>query len=68
MKADLRIYIKDYRRNKNLKVLLYRPPFTCRGYLVRMAGKPWPASGGPASLTRLFTALRKALVRTGQLP
>jgi hypothetical protein len=68
MKADLRISIKDYRRNKNLKVLLYRPPFQSRGFLVRMAGKPWPPSGGPASLTRLFAALRKALVRAGQTP
>jgi hypothetical protein len=26
MKADLRISIKDYRRKKNLKILLFRPP------------------------------------------
>ena len=26
MKADLRISIKDYRRNKSLKVLLFRTP------------------------------------------
>jgi hypothetical protein len=65
MKPDLRISFKDYRRNKNLKVLLYRTPFQSRGFLVPMAGKPWPASGGPASLTRLFAALRKALVRAG---
>ena len=28
MKADLRISIKDYSRNKNLKVLLIRMPFS----------------------------------------
>ena len=65
MKPDLRISIKDYRGNKNLKVLVYRPLFQSCGFLVRMAGKPWLASGGPASLTRLFAALRKALVRAG---
>jgi len=27
MKADLRISIKDYQRNKNLKILLLRAPF-----------------------------------------
>jgi hypothetical protein len=36
MKADLRISIKDYRRNKNLKVLLFRPPFPSRGFMVWM--------------------------------
>ena len=63
MKADLRISIKDYRRKKNLKILLFRPPFPGRQFLVRMNGEPWPAGGGPVSLTRLVTALRKALVR-----
>ncbi len=28
MKADLRIKIKDYRRSKSLKILLYRLPFS----------------------------------------
>jgi len=28
MKADLRISIKDYHRNKNLKIQLSRVPFT----------------------------------------
>jgi len=27
MKAELRISIKDYHRNKSLKILLIRPPF-----------------------------------------
>ncbi len=30
MKADLRISIKDYRRNKNLKALLVRVPYSHR--------------------------------------
>ena len=34
MKADLRISIKDYPRNKNLKILLFRAPFACRQFLV----------------------------------
>ena len=38
MKSDLRISIKDYHRKKNLKVLLFRPPFPSRGFLVRMKG------------------------------
>jgi hypothetical protein len=36
MKADLRISIKDYHRNKNLKILLLRAPFAPRQFLVRM--------------------------------
>ena len=63
MKADLRISIKDYHRNKKLKILLFRPPFPCRGYYVRVGGKPWPKNGGPVSLARLVAALRRALVR-----
>ena len=63
MKADLRISIQDYQRNKNLKILLFRPPFPSRAFLVRMDGTTWPAPGGPASLTRILTALRQALVR-----
>jgi hypothetical protein len=66
MKADLRISIKDYHQNKNLKVLLFRPPFPGRQFLVRMNGAPWPAGGGLVSLTRLVTALRKSLVRAGR--
>jgi hypothetical protein len=65
MKADLPIFIKDYHRKKNLKILLFRPPYPCRQFLVRMNGEPWPAGGGPVTLTRLVTALRKALVRVG---
>ncbi len=65
MKAALRIPIKDYRRKRNLKILLFEPPFPGRRFLVRMNGAPWPAGGGPVSLTRLMTALRKALVRAG---
>jgi hypothetical protein len=63
MTVDLQISIKDCRRIKNLKVLLFRPLFPCRGFMVRMDGKPWPRGGGPASLTRVLAALRKGLVR-----
>jgi hypothetical protein len=63
MKADLRISIKDYRRHKNLKVLLLRAPFSTRQFFVKMNGESWPKEGRPVSLTRVLTALRKALVR-----
>jgi len=63
MKADLRISVKDFARNKNLKVLLLRVPFASRRFFVRMNGQPWPKDGRPASLTRVFTALRNALVK-----
>ena len=63
MKADLRISIKDYRRNKNLKVLLVRLPFASRQFHVRMNGVPWPKDQRPVSITRLLTALRKAVVK-----
>lgn len=66
MKADLRISIKDFHRNKNLKILLFRAPFACRQFLVPINGAPWPAGGGPVSLTRLVTALRKSLVRASR--
>ncbi len=65
MKADLRISIKDYYRNKNLKILLARVPFAAsRQFWVRMNGQPWPKNGKPVSLTRLLTALRKSLVKS----
>lgn len=64
MKADLRISVKDYRRGKSLKILLAEVPFTsARQFWVTMNGARWPASGRPVSLTRVLTALRKALVR-----
>jgi hypothetical protein len=63
MKADLRISIKDYSRNKNLKVQLVRLPFGYRPFYVQMNGQPWPSNGKPASLTKIMAALRKALVR-----
>lgn len=63
MKPDLRISIKDYRRNKTLRVTLSRVPFGQRQFFVRMDGKRWPASGQPVSITRLMTALRKALAQ-----
>ena len=67
MRADLRISIKDYHRKKSLKFLLFRPPFACRQFLVRMNGAPWPAGGGLVSLTRLVTALRTSLVGAGRV-
>ncbi len=64
MKADLRMSVKDYRRNKNLKMQLTQVPFAAaRQFWVRMNGHPWPRTGQPVSVTRLLTALRKALVR-----
>jgi hypothetical protein len=74
MKPDLRISIKDFRREKNLKVLLTRTPFGSRQFFVRMTrlrsastrqdGERWPATGQPVSLTRVVTAWRKALVKS----
>ena len=64
MKPDLRISVKDYRRNKNLKILLIRADFTHRQFFVRMNGSPWPKDGRPVSLSRLLTALRKSLVKS----
>jgi len=63
MKAHLRISIKDYYRNKNLKILLTRTPFSQRQFFVRMNGEEWPKGGKPASITKVLTALRKALAR-----
>jgi hypothetical protein len=64
MKADLRISIKDYRRGKNLKILLLHVPFaSSRQFWVRRNGAPWPRDGRPVSLTRVLTALRKSLVK-----
>jgi hypothetical protein len=62
MKADLRISIKDYHRNKTLKVLLVRTPWPHQ-FFVRMNGQPWPKGKGTASLSRVFAALRKGVVR-----
>jgi hypothetical protein len=42
MKAGLRISIKDYHRKKSLKILLFRPPFPGRQFLMQMNGGPWP--------------------------
>jgi hypothetical protein len=72
MKADLRISIKEYRRNKNLKILLFRTPFATRQYYVRMnpdssgqAAAAWPKDRRAVPLRRWLTGLRKALVRAG---
>ena len=65
MKADIRISVKDFRRNKNLKIQLVRVPFsTSRQFWVRMNGALWPKDGKPVSITRLLTALRKSLVKS----
>ena len=63
MKPDLRISIKDYRKKKNLKILLFRTPFASRQFIVRMKGAAWPRDGRAVSLSRLFVGVRKALVR-----
>jgi len=63
MKADLRLSIKDFHRNKTLKVLLFRTPFSTRQFFVRMNGERWPASGRPVSLTWLLAGVRKSLAR-----
>ena len=63
MNADLRISVKDYSGNKTLKLSLLRVHFASRRFFVRMNGQPWPKDGSPASLTQVFTALRKALVK-----
>jgi hypothetical protein len=63
MKADLRIVVKDCRREKTLRISLVRVPFVPRQFFVRMNGAHWPASGKPVSLTRVLTGLRKSLVR-----
>jgi hypothetical protein len=50
-KADLRISIKDYHRNKNLKIQLVRVPFaSTRQFWVSMNGKPWSDDGRPVSI------------------
>lgn len=65
MKADLRISVKDLRRNKNLKIQLVRVPFSpSRQFWVKMNGAPWPKDGRPVSITRVLTALRKSLVKS----
>ena len=63
MKADLRISVKDYRRNKNLKIQLYAVRFDPQRCFVKMNGELWPGDGRPVSVMRLMTALRKSLVR-----
>jgi hypothetical protein len=65
MKADLRISVKDYRRNKNLKIQLVRLPFAnSHQFWVKMNGAPWPTDGRPISITKVLTALRKSIVKS----
>jgi len=47
---------------------LTRVPFGVRQYYVWMKGVRWPAGGQPVSLTRVVTALRKALVTASVQP
>jgi hypothetical protein len=67
MKPDLAISIKDYHRNKTLRLTLTRAPFTTRQFLARMNRQRWPTDGRPVSLTKVLTALRKALVKAADL-
>jgi len=62
MRADFRISVKDYARKKVLKVHLMRTPFG-RQFFVKMNSERWPKDGRPVSLTKVTTAIRKALVR-----
>ena len=64
MKPDLRIPVKDYQRNKSLKIVRFRLPFGTRQFFARMNGAPWPKDRRPVSLTRVLAGLRKALVKT----
>ena len=63
MKADLRISVKDFGRDKNLKLLRFRVLHAGRQFWVRRNGAPWPADGRPVSLSKLFAALHQAVVR-----
>jgi hypothetical protein len=64
-KTHLRISVTDLQRNKNLKIQLARVPCTRnRQFWVMMNSQRWPKAGWPASLTRLFAALRKSLVKS----
>ena len=64
MKANLRISLKDYRRDKSVKILLREVPFSAaRQFRVTMNGEPWPKEGRPVSVTRLMAARRKSLVK-----
>ena len=64
MKADLRISIKDYRRNKSVKVLLSQTPFDSpKQFYVTMNDENWPADGRPVSISKIMVALRKSLVK-----
>jgi hypothetical protein len=65
MKPDVRTSIKDYRRNKTLRVLLFRPSFPSRSFMERMIGQTWPKHEWPVCLTRVLSALRKCLVKAG---
>jgi hypothetical protein len=48
MKADLRISVKDYRRNKNLKIQLTQVPFAAsRQFCLRMNGELDPGFHDP---------------------
>jgi hypothetical protein len=43
MKAHMRISVKEFQRNKNLKIQLARVPFARnRRFWVKMNGRPWP--------------------------
>jgi len=65
MKAHIRISVKDFQRNLNLKIQLTPVPFARdRQFCVRTNRQPWPKDGRPVSLTHLLTALRKLLVKS----
>ena len=60
--ADFQISVKDFSRRETLTVHLMRREWS-RQFFVRMNGKKWPANGRPVSLSKVFAALRKAVVK-----
>jgi len=45
--------------------LLFRAPWP-KQFFVRMNGERWPKRKGTASLSKVFAALRKGVVRAGE--
>ena len=64
MKTDVRVSVKNYRRNRSDKILLSQLKYSLRQFFVRMNGKKWPKDGRPVSITKVMTTLRKSLVKS----
>src|ERR1039457_7233678 len=66
MKADLRISIKDYRRNKSLKIQLRAVPFAAaRQFGVRMNGRRSADCPNPQRVARQTRLEKSHVVRSG---